>query len=103
MPPIDGQFLGTAVLFLMTVGMMLFRYNSTTTESNWPLVYYALAVTHFQMFEEGLDKRILFSAVFAAGLLRFEFLAGWPLKLVQAIEYVLLALIGYRLFDMIFY
>ncbi|GAB4368545.1 MAG: hypothetical protein OHK0021_11720 [Bryobacter sp.] len=102
MPPINGEFLGTAILFLMTIGLMFFRYNAANTESNWPLVYYALAVIHYQMFEGGLDQRVLFSAIFAAGLLRFEFLAGWPLKLVQVVEAVLLALIAYRLFDLIF-
>ncbi len=98
---INGEWLGTVILFLMTIGLMFFRYNSPTQESNWPLVYYTLAVLHFQMFEGGLDSRILFSAIAAAALLRFEFMAGWPLKVVQGAEYLLLALIGYRLFDMV--
>jgi hypothetical protein len=99
---ITGEFLATAILCMMTIGLMFFRYNSRSTESNWPLVYYALAVTHFQLYEGGLDSRVLFSAVLAAMLLRFEFLAGWPLKVVQLIEYALLGLIAYRLFDLVF-
>lgn len=99
---INGEWLATVILFLMTFGLIIFRYNSPSTESNWPLVYYALAVTHFQLFEGGLDSRILFSAVIAAMLLRFEFLAGWPLKVIHVAEYILLALIAYRLFDFVF-
>lgn len=99
---INGEWLATVILFLMTFGLIIFRYNSPSTESNWPLVYYALAVTHFQLFEGGLDSRILFSAVIAAMLLRFEFLAGWPLKVIHVAEYILLALIAYRLFDIVF-
>lgn len=99
---INGEWLATVILFLMTFGLIIFRYNSLSTESNWPLVYYALAVTHFQLFEGGLDSRILFSAIIAAMLLRFEFLAGWPLKVIHVAEYILLALIAYRLFDIVF-
>jgi hypothetical protein len=99
---IDGAWLATVVLFLMTIGLIFFRYNTLTHDSNWPLVYYALAVTHFQMFEDGLDSNVLFSAIIAAMLLRFEFMAGWPLKVVQMAEYVLLTLIAYRLFDIVF-
>jgi hypothetical protein len=54
------------------------------------------------LFEGGLDSRTLFSAIAAGALLRFEFMAGWPLKVVQVAEYVLLALIAYRLFDLVF-
>jgi hypothetical protein len=99
---INGEWLATVILFLMTFGLIIFRYNSPSTESNWPLVYYALAVAHFQIFEGGLDSRILFSAVIAAMLLRFEFLAGWPLKVIHVAEYILLVLIAYRLFDIVF-
>lgn len=98
---INGEWLATVILFMMTIGLIFFRYNSRNTDSNWPLVYYALAVTHFQLFEGGLDSRVLFSAVIAAMLLRFEFLAGWPLKVVHVAEYILLALIAYRLFDIV--
>lgn len=99
---INGEWLATVILFLMTIGLIFFRYNARNPESNWPLVYYALAVTHFQLFEGGLDSRVLFSSVIAAMLLRFEFLAGWPLKVVQIAEYILLALLAYRLFDIVF-
>jgi hypothetical protein len=99
---INGEWLATVILFMMTIGLIFYRYNLRSTDSNWPLVYYALAVTHFQLFEGGLDSRILFSAVIAAMLLRFEFLAGWPLKVIQGAEYILLALIAYRLFDIVF-
>ncbi len=99
---INGEWLATVILCMMTVGLILFRYNSPKTESNWPLVYYALAVLHFQMFEGGLDSRILFSAVIAAMLLRFEFMAGWPLKVIHTAEYILLAILAYQLFNIVY-
>lgn len=99
---INGEWLATVILFMMTIGLILFRYNSPKTDSNWPLVYYTLAVLHFQMYEGGLNSQLLFSSVIAAMLLRFEFLAGWPLKVIHMAEYILLALIAYQLFDIVF-
>lgn len=99
---IDGAWLSTAILLVMTVGLVMFRYTARTHESNWPLVYYALAVGHLQLFEGGLEPNLVFAAIVAAMLLRFEFMSGWFLKVVQIAEYAFLALIGYRLFDLLF-
>ncbi len=99
---IDGAWLATAILLIMTVGLIMFRYTSRTLESNWPLVYYALCVGYLQLFEGAMDRNLVFAAIVGGMLLRFEFLAGWPLKVVQIAEYVCLALVAYRLFDLLF-
>jgi hypothetical protein len=99
---IDGFWISTCLLIAMTVGIIYFRYSTTMLESNWPLVYYAFVVLHLQLYPEGLSQQVVFAAILAAMFIRFEFLAGWFLKTVQMIEYVLLLLIVYRLFLLIF-
>lgn len=99
---IDGYWLSTCLLIAMTVGIMYFRYSTTSLDSNWPLVYYAFAVLHLQLYPEGLNQNVVLASILAAMLIRFEFLAGWFLKVVQMSEYLLLMLITYRLFTLIF-
>ncbi len=98
---IDGYFLSTVILIGLTLGILYFRYSSTNTDSNWPLVYYAFAVLHLQLFPEGLSQEFVFSSILAAMIIRFEFLSGLFLKIVQAAEYICLMLIGYRLTQLV--
>ena len=99
---IDGFWLSTIILLAMTLGVVYFRYSSRALDSNWPLIYYTFAVLHVQLYPEGLNKIVVFTAVLMAMALRFEFLSGWMITLVQAIEYLSLIYIAYRLFDIIF-
>ena len=94
---IDGFWISALILLVMTVGVIYFRIVSKTTESNWPLVYYFFAVLHLQLYTEGMYSGVVFASTLTAMFLRFEFLSGWIQKLLQAIEYFCLVLIGYRL------
>ena len=84
------------VLLILTGWIIAFRYTSRTTDSNWPLIYYALVVVHLQVFEEGLNRNVVFLAVAAAMTLRFEFMSGFFLKLIEAVEYGCLGYVAYR-------
>jgi hypothetical protein len=99
---INGFWLSTFILMGLTLGMIYFRYASKTLESNWPIVYYAFAVIHLQLYEGGLAPNFVFTAIIAAALLRFEFMSGWFLRVIQMLEYVCLAYIAWRLFDLLF-
>lgn len=93
----DGYWLSSFILMAMTIGVMYFRYSTQTFDSNWPLIYYALAVVHLQWFPEGLSQPLLFATIVAAMFIRFEFLAGLFAKIVQFWEYAGLTLIAYQL------
>ena len=95
---IDGFWISTIVLIAMTFGVIYFRVTAQSTESNWPLVYYVFAVLHLQLNPEGLSQSVVFSSILAAMLIRFEFMSGWFLKLIQIAEFIGLGLIAYSLF-----
>jgi hypothetical protein len=99
---IDGFWLSTLILMAMTFGIIYFRYATTVQASNWPLVYYAFTVLHIQLYPEGINQNVLFAAILAAMLIRFEFMAGWFLKLIETVEYICLLLIAYSLFLILF-
>lgn len=95
---IDGFWISTIILLAMTFGVIYFRATAQSTESNWPLVYYVFAVLHLQLNPEGLSQSVVFSSILAAMLIRFEFMSGWFLKIVQMAEFIGLGLIAYSLF-----
>ena len=99
---IDGYWISTVVLLALTLGVLYFRYSVSTLDSNWPLVYYAFAVLHLQLYPEGLNSAFVFTAVLAAMTLRFEFMSGRIVKVVQTIEVLCLVYTAYRLFDILF-
>lgn len=100
---INGYWLGSFILLGMTLGVIYFRYSAKETNSNWPLVYYALALIHHSLFPEGLPDNVLYGSVIAAALLRFEFMSGWFLRLIHAVEYICLVYLGYRLLDIVLF
>lgn len=99
---IDGFIISTCILMAMTVGVIYFRYTSQTTDSNWPLVYYVFAVLHLQLYPDGLSQAVVVTGIAAAMFIRFEFLSGIYLKIVEIAEFIVLMLIGYRLFRLVF-
>lgn len=100
---IDGFWIGTVVLLVMTCGVFYFRYAGRAIDSNWPLVYYAFVVVHLQMFPDGgLNQILVLTAILAAMTLRFEFLTGWLVTVIQGIEYLCLAAIAFQLFNIVF-
>ncbi len=100
---IDGFWIGTVILLVMTCGVVYFRYAGRAIDSNWPLVYYAIVVVHLQMFPEGgLNQLLVLTSILAAMTLRFEFLTGWMITVIQGIEYICLVAIAFQLFNIVF-
>jgi hypothetical protein len=100
---IDGFWLSTCILMVMTLGVVYFRYSTQNNDSNWPLVYYSLAVLYMQWFPDTLSQNLVFATVLLAMFIRFEFLSGMILKGIQLAEVIGLLLITYNLFDQIFH
>jgi hypothetical protein len=87
---------------VMTAGVIYFRYSSNAIDSNWPLIYYVFAVLHLQWYPDGLSQEVVFGCILAAMFMRFEFLSGMFLKVIQIIEYIGLLLVGYQLFSILY-
>jgi hypothetical protein len=100
---ITSLTLCTFILMVLSVGMVLFRYTSKSHDSNWPVVYYSLTLGHMQIFEGGLNPNLVYGALVCGALLRFEFMSGWFLSMIEYLEYGVLLFIAFRCFDIVFF
>jgi hypothetical protein len=82
--------LPTFILVVLTIWVAVSRFTAGL-ESNWPLVYYLLVVAHLKAFEAGLNPYWVYVGVVTGLLLRFEFMGGFVLKFVWAVELVALS------------
>lgn len=80
----------TALAIGCTLWIMAVRWRGSP-ESNWPLFYYLGVVVYSYLFPEPLEPRWIYAGVVTALFLRFEFMGGFPLKMVKGFEYVVLA------------
>jgi len=60
-------------------------------DSNWPLLYYLGVVIYSYVFPSVLDPSWVYAGVMTAVFLRFEFMGGFILKVVRALEGLILA------------
>ena len=100
---ITSLTLCTFILMVLAVGMVLYRYTSKSHDSNWPVVFYALAFGHLQIFEGGLYPNLVYSAFVCGALLRFEFMSGWFLTIIEILEYGCLLFLAWRCLELIFF
>ncbi len=77
----------TLVLMALTIWVGVARF-AARLESNWFLIYYALLVAYWKVFEGSLNTYWVLAGVACGLLLRFEFLGGPVLKAVRAVELV---------------
>lgn len=75
----------TFLLLALTVWTIYSRYR-TRLENNWPLFYYLALVAYTRKFEQVMDFNYVLVAIVCAALLRFEFLGGWFVKVLQFVE-----------------
>ncbi|MDX2149293.1 MAG: hypothetical protein SFV54_01055 [Bryobacteraceae bacterium] len=75
----------TLIVLLATLWLAYYRYAGRL-DSNLPLFYYVAVVVYMNSFEGILDPPMVYGAVVAALLLRFEFMGGFFLWIVRAIE-----------------
>lgn len=83
-----GVFVGLAGWTIVT------RFRSRV-DSNWPMIFYLLVVIYHQALPSRLNPYIVFAGVVSTLLLRFEFMGGRFLKVMRAVDVLLLAVIGY--------
>jgi hypothetical protein len=93
----------TFILMILSLGMVLLRYTSKSHDSNWPSVYYSLTLGHLQIFEGGLYPNLVYAGFVCGALLRFEFMSGWFLSMIEYIEYGVLLFMAWRCFDLVFF
>lgn len=90
----------TMVLMGLTAWLGAARFKSKL-ESNWPLFYYLALVGYLKRFDGSFDPLMVYVGVVSALFLRFEFMGGWFLRLVQTVELFILAYVVYRGFQLI--
>ncbi len=98
---IDGFWISTVILLAMSIGVVYLRQTTSSNETNWPLVYYALVLLHMQLFPEGLSEKLVYTTTFIGLMIRFEFMSGWIQKVIFAAEQIGLLWIAYSLFKII--
>jgi hypothetical protein len=80
----------TAVMLGLTLWLLIARLRGRL-ETSWALFYYVGLATYNSMFPGALDLSWLYLGVLSALVLRFEFMAGWFLKVVRVVDLVVLA------------
>lgn len=93
--------IGLVLTFALTVATLWLGVNrfSMPTESNWPLAYYALLVALANSLPGLLQPEILYVAVVAALMLRFEFMNRRLTNCIRLVEMACFTVIGWRLFS----
>jgi len=91
----------TLLLLAVTIFIIQLRWRSKM-DINWPLFYYVALVAYIKKFEDVIDPIWVYTAVVLALLLRFEYLAGWALKLVQVLETACLIYVVLRCTNLVF-
>ncbi len=84
----------TGVALLLTAWVAAARARGVR-ESNWPLLYYFGIFLYSNFYPGYLEPRWIYAGLVAALFLRFEFMGGAFLKLVRAVEYIILGFFLY--------
>lgn len=92
----------TLLLGALTVWIIITRYRARVETNNWPLFYFVALFAYSEKFDGVLNSAFIYVAIVAGLLLRFEFLSGWPLKLVMYAESVAMVYVIMRCLQVIF-
>jgi hypothetical protein len=90
---------GLLFTFCLLVGTLLLAFTRfrMRPESSWPLVYYLGVVFYLNAIDLVLEPYVVYVAVIAALLLRFEFMNDRLVLFVRVVEFATLAHIGWSL------
>lgn len=91
----------TLLLLALTIWMINSRYR-TRLENNFPLFYYLALVAYTRKFDQVLEFNYILVAIVLAALLRFEFLGGWMVKVLQYTETAVLVYVIIRCVSAVF-
>ena len=90
MDPRFTLFNGTTLVFVViTVWMLTVRLRGVIG-GNWPLIYYAAVIGYSTIFSGYLDPAWVYSGLVCTLLMRFEFMGGVFLKIIRAIDILVL-------------
>jgi hypothetical protein len=81
------------LIMALTVWLIVLRFTRKL-DSNWPLVYYAVLLAFWKVFDGSFNTWWVLAGVLCGLLLRFEFLGATVVKVVRWCE---LAVCGYVL------
>ena len=90
--PFNSVTLGVMLL----TGTMIWARFRFGLESTWLLLYYAGIAAYGQTYRDSLGWQWMSGGLACAVLLRFEFMGGWVLKGVRALELVFFAYVLWR-------
>jgi hypothetical protein len=74
------------VVIAVTIWVMRVRFSSPI-DTPWPMVYYLFLVIFVRSNEGEFNNYVIFMGVVCAMFLRYEFMAGFVLKLFRAGEF----------------
>lgn len=86
----------TWVILILTIWLLAWRYNGGNDDKSYPLIYYSLLVLYVRMNEGQFQNEVVFAAICAAMLIRFEFLGAVLLRLTKFVEAASLAYVFLR-------
>lgn len=99
---LSNEGLLTIILAGLTIWLGAVRAR-IRTENNWPLIYYLLLVLYQKRYPDNIAPLWVYVGVVNALFLRFEFIGGIFVKILRAIELVVLAYVVWRSLAVIFY
>jgi hypothetical protein len=93
----------TTLLLGALTGWIIFTRHRTRVETNnWPLFYFIALFAYNEKFDGALNPTVVYVTIVSGFLLRFEFLSGWPLKLVIYVETIAMVYVIVRCLQIIF-
>ncbi len=92
----------TTVLLMAFGAFVLYTRLRNWTESNVPLIFYALLVVFVNSWTDDLPKAPVYAGLTLALLLRFEFMARSLVRLVKFAEMCALAVVLYGCYHLVF-
>src|SRR6266702_6420815 len=75
------------IMIILTLWLMRARFTSPI-DTPWPMVYYFFLVLFIRSFEGEFNNYVIFFGIVCALFLRYEFMAGFILKLYRAGEFL---------------
>jgi predicted membrane protein len=73
------------IFIILTLWIMRARFTSPI-DSSWPLVYYFFLVLFVRSNEDNFNNTIVFVGILCALFMRYEFMAGFVLKVFRTGE-----------------
>ena len=75
------------IMIVLTLWLMRARFTSPI-DTPWPMVYYFFLVLFIRSFEGEFNNYVVFFGIICALFLRYEFMAGFILKLFRLGEFI---------------